>query len=146
MKLAPRCKIWPPGVNLSLMVKVLCSPIRFVTLFRTKAWAFKVYPWGPSSPLGANFTPRGKLMLLKTGLWSRQYVFNPVHGSWFLDLLIEILSMNPKHSFAILLFSIYIHMPLYVGTRKIDESVAQPAFQIKMVLYNTSAWKCLNTP
>jgi hypothetical protein len=28
----------------------------------------KVYPWGPVSSIVANFTPEGKLMLLKTGL------------------------------------------------------------------------------
>jgi hypothetical protein len=40
----------------------------------TKRWTFPLgvkvhpWPWGPSSSLGANFTPRSKLMLLQTGL------------------------------------------------------------------------------
>jgi hypothetical protein len=45
----------------------------------TKEWTFplrykvhggQVHPWWPSSPLGANFTPSGKLILIKTGLWA----------------------------------------------------------------------------
>jgi hypothetical protein len=30
----------------------------------------QVHSWGPSSPLGLNFTPIGKLTSLNTGLWS----------------------------------------------------------------------------
>jgi hypothetical protein len=32
------------------------------------SFRIKVYPWGPSSPLGANFAPVDKLILYKTGL------------------------------------------------------------------------------
>jgi hypothetical protein len=70
--LTPRGDIGPCGWRLSVRPTILLNSV-YPWEGWSKGWTFplgnKVHPWGPSSPLGANFLPRGKLLLLKTDLW-----------------------------------------------------------------------------
>jgi hypothetical protein len=62
--LSPRGEVVPQGWTPSVRPSVLLNSREFFT-----PWG-QLCPQGPTSPLGANFTPGGKLMLLKSGLFA----------------------------------------------------------------------------